>query len=171
VSALDVAVVEIAVEWPSASGTNYRLAYLSIIPRAEYADTQVTPPAPSDGSGSSDPTPLPPVIPDTTWIHNQAEIADGAVIGADSSYEQQCSIGTGTTIGDNALVKKFVTIGTNCTIGVDFTVKDRSIIGNNVTIGDGVQIDKDVQVGDGATILSGTKVKNGTVIAPGATYL
>jgi UDP-2-acetamido-3-amino-2,3-dideoxy-glucuronate N-acetyltransferase len=114
------------------------------------------------------------------FIHPTAEIAHGAVVGADARIWQHCVILKGAVVGERAKLGHNVLVEGGASVGARSTIKD------NVTLYQGVTLEEDVFVGPAAVFTNvidprafiarkdefrGTLVRKGATIGAGAVIL
>lgn len=80
-----------------------------------------------------------------TFIHQTAEVSDGAIIGEGSKIWNQAQVREGVELGKDCIVSKNVYLDSNVKIG------DRVKIQNNVNVYHGVTIEDDVFLGPSMT--------------------
>jgi UDP-3-O-[3-hydroxymyristoyl] glucosamine N-acyltransferase len=86
--------------------------------------------------------------PSDAWIHPQAELEDGVLLGKGAVVEAGARIGRGTTIGAGAVVGVGVAIGRDCRIGPRAVV-EFALLGDRVTLLAGAVVG---QAGFGAAV-------------------
>jgi carbonic anhydrase/acetyltransferase-like protein (isoleucine patch superfamily) len=125
---------------------------------------------------------LKPVIDDSAWVAESAQVIGDVTLGADSSVwfgvvirgdTDRISIGAGSNIQDNSVLHADegvpLTIGQNVTVGHQAmlhgcTIGDGSLIGIQAVVLNGAKIGKNCLVGAGALVTEGKEFPDGSMI-------
>jgi carbonic anhydrase/acetyltransferase-like protein (isoleucine patch superfamily) len=125
---------------------------------------------------------LKPVIADSAWVADSAQVMGNVTLGADSSVwfgaiirgdMDRITVGAGTNIQDGSVLHADdnmpLTIGENVTVGHQVmlhgcTIGDGSLIGIQAVVLNGAKIGKNCLVGAGALVTEGKEFPDGSMI-------
>jgi carbonic anhydrase/acetyltransferase-like protein (isoleucine patch superfamily) len=125
---------------------------------------------------------LKPVIADSAWVADSAQVMGNVTLGADSSVwfgaiirgdMDSITVGAGTNIQDGSVLHADdnmpLTIGENVTVGHQVmlhgcTIGDGSLIGIQAVVLNGAKIGKNCLVGAGALVTEGKEFPDGSMI-------
>ena len=125
---------------------------------------------------------LKPLIADSAWVADSAQVMGNVTLGADSSVwfgaiirgdMDSITVGAGTNIQDGSVLHADdnmpLTIGENVTVGHQVmlhgcTIGDGSLIGIQAVVLNGAKIGKNCLVGAGALVTEGKEFPDGSMI-------
>ena len=125
---------------------------------------------------------LKPVIADSAWVADSAQVMGNVTLGADSSVwfgaiirgdMDSITVGAGSNIQDGSVLHADdnmpLTIGENVTVGHQVmlhgcTIGDGSLIGIQAVVLNGAKIGKNCLVGAGALVTEGKEFPDGSMI-------
>lgn len=125
---------------------------------------------------------LKPVIANSAWVADSAQVMGNVTLGADSSVwfgaiirgdMDSITVGAGTNIQDGSVLHADdnmpLTIGENVTVGHQVmlhgcTIGDGSLIGIQAVVLNGAKIGKNCLVGAGALVTEGKEFPDGSMI-------
>ena len=125
---------------------------------------------------------LKPVIADSAWVADSAQVMGNVTLAADSSVwfgaiirgdMDRITVGAGTNIQDGSVLHADdnmpLTIGENVTVGHQVmlhgcTIGDGSLIGIQAVVLNGAKIGKNCLVGAGALVTEGKEFPDGSMI-------